>query len=57
MKTATLPRPVNFAEAARIAAISRAPLSFVLNKKPGGGKATRQRVESVLARINYRPYG
>ena len=55
MKTATPSRPVNFAEAARIAGISRAALSFVLNKKPGVSEATRQRVESVLARINYRP--
>lgn len=47
--------PVSFAEAARIAGVSRAALSFVLNKKPGVSEATRQRVEEVLARINYSP--
>ncbi len=55
MKTATPSRTVNFAEAARIAGVSRAALSFVLNKKPGVSQATRLRVESVLAEINYRP--
>lgn len=48
-------KTINFAEAARLAGVSRAALSFVINKKPGVSEATRQRVESVLAKIGYRP--
>ncbi len=47
--------PVTFAEAARVAGVSRAALSFVLNQKPGVSEATRRRVEGVLEQIGYRP--
>lgn len=55
MNSAAPAAPVTFSEAARLAGVSRAALSFVLNRKPGVSEATRQRVEAVLARINYRP--
>ena len=54
MTPAEIP-PISFAEAARQAGVSRAALSFVINKKPGVSEATRQRVEAVLARIGYQP--
>ena len=46
---------INFAEAARLAGVSRAALSFVINKKPGVSEATRQRVQAVLDKIGYCP--
>ena len=49
------PHQVNFAEAARLAGVSRAALSFVINNKPGVGKATRERVLEVLKSIGYQP--
>jgi LacI family transcriptional regulator len=48
-------KTISFAEAARLAGVSRAALSFVINKKAGISEATRRRVEEVLAKIGYRP--
>ena len=55
MKTTAPPSQVTFAEAARLSGVSRAALSFVLNRKPGVSEATRRRVEEVLEQIGYRP--
>lgn len=47
--------PVSFSEAARIAGVSRAALSFIINNRPGVSEATRARVKEVLERIGYEP--
>jgi LacI family transcriptional regulator len=43
------------ADVARVAGVSKAAVSAVLNDKPGVSKETRERVLEVIRRLNYRP--
>jgi LacI family transcriptional regulator len=43
------------ADVGRVAGVSKAAVSAVLNDKPGVSKETRERVLDVIRRLNYRP--
>jgi len=43
------------ADVARVAGVSKAAVSAVLNNKPGVSKETREKVLEVIRRLNYRP--
>ncbi len=42
-------------DVARLAKVSKAAVSYVINNRPGVSAATRQRVLAVMAELNYRP--
>ena len=46
---------VTISDIARIANVSKATVSLVLNDKPGISESTRQRVLEIVANLNYRP--
>ncbi|MFJ8041511.1 LacI family DNA-binding transcriptional regulator [Kitasatospora sp. NPDC096147] len=52
------PQPPTSADVARLAGVSRATVSFVLNDTAGGrvGEATRQRVRAAAAELGYVPH-
>ena len=46
---------VTIDDVARLAHVSKATVSFVINGKKGVSKATQEKVLSVIEQLNYRP--
>lgn len=46
---------ITIKEIAKIAKVSPATVSMVLNDKPGVGKATRRRIKGIIQKTGYRP--